>query len=217
MSIAFTPPELQLDAFTCPYPNCSVYALQEKLEVWRQLDNHIFQRSMRQFTFSVCQHCQQLGIWEGQILVFPHSLSAPVAHIDMPADVMKDYDEAREVLGSSPRSSAALLRLCVQKLCITLGEKGDNINADIGSLVTKGLPPNVQKALDIVRVVGNEQVHPGTLDVRDNPEIAAKLFALVNFIVDDLISKPRVIAELYSQIPEPKLKSIENRDGNKVP
>ncbi len=130
----------------------------------------------------------------------------------MPADVTKDYDEAREILLSSPRSAAALLRLCVQKLCIVLGEKGDNINEDIGSLVTKGLSPHVQRALDIVRVVGNEQVHPGTLDVRDNLEIALKLFALVNFIVDDQISKPKVIAELYTQIPTPKLKSIENRD-----
>lgn len=133
----------------------------------------------------------------------------------MPAEVAEDYNEATEVLSSSPRSAAALLRLCVQKLCIVLGEKGAKINDDIGSLVAKGLSPHVQKALDIVRVVGNEQVHPGTLDVRDNPEIALKLFALVNFIVDDQISKPKAIAELYTQIPPAKLKGIENRDKTK--
>jgi len=134
----------------------------------------------------------------------------------MPADIKNDFDEARSVLAVSPRSSAALLRLCVQKLCIELGEPGKNINEDIGRLVAKGLSPKVQKALDVVRVVGNEQVHPGTLDVRDNPEIAAKLFALVNFIVDDQISKPKLIDELYQKIPDDKLKGIKDRDKPKV-
>jgi hypothetical protein len=130
----------------------------------------------------------------------------------MPQDVAKDYEEARR---QSPRSSAALLRLCVQKLCVVLGEPGENINADVGRLVAKGLPLRVQQALDIVRVVGNEQVHPGTLDVRDNPEIAQKLFKLVNFIVEDQISKPKMLEELYQQLPTAKLDGIEARDKPK--
>jgi hypothetical protein len=134
----------------------------------------------------------------------------------MPPNIATDYEEARNVLSSSPRSAAALLRLCVQKLCIELGEPGKDINKDIGSLVAKGLSSKVQKALDVVRVVGNEQVHPGTLDVRDNPEIAAKLFALVNFIVDDQISKPKLIDELYQKIPDDKIKGIKDRDKPKV-
>ena len=212
MSNPFTPPSLDLPAFTCPHSNCGVYALQERLEPWRHIGQGNFQSATRQFTFSLCQHCKQIGIWDREKLIFPSSLPAPVAHSDMPPDVAKDYEEAREVLSSSPRSAAALLRLSVQRLCIVLGEDGKNINDDIGSLVTKGLSPHVQRALDIVRVVGNEQVHPGTLDVRDNPEIALKLFALVNFIVDDQISKPKAIAELYTQIPPAKLKGIEDRD-----
>jgi len=52
--------------------------------------------------------------------------------------------------------------------------------------------------------------------VRDNPEIAAKLFALVNFIVDDQISKPKLIDELYQKIPDDKLKGIKDRDKPKV-
>jgi hypothetical protein len=101
----------------------------------------------------------------------------------------------------------------VQKLCADLGEQGKNINDDIAALVEKGLPLEVQQSLDIVRVVGNEQVHPGTLDVRDNPEIAAKLFALINFIVEDRISRPKAIAELYGQLPPDKLDAIKKRDS----
>ena len=59
-----------------------------------------------------------------------------------------------------------------------MGEKGKDINTDIGNLVKKGLPIKVQESLDILRVIGNEAVHPGQLDLKDdikkeaNPEKA---------------------------------------------
>jgi hypothetical protein len=104
-----------------------------------------------------------------------------MAHPDTPDTVKVDFDEARSVFGRSPRSSAALLRLSIQRICIHLGLPGKNLNEDIGKLVAAGLPIEIQQSLDIVRVVGNNQVHPGTLDVRDDPETAEHLFELVNF------------------------------------
>jgi Domain of unknown function (DUF4145) len=139
-------------------------------------------------------------------------VAAVEAHADMPQTIKADFEEAREVLRRSPRSAAALLRLCVQKLCLELGEAGRNINDDIASLVKKGLPAEVQQCLDIVRVVGNEQVHPGQLDVRDDPALASELFALVNFIVEDRISRPKAIKAIYDRLPKSKLDGIRKRD-----
>jgi hypothetical protein len=140
-----------------------------------------------------------------------------VPNPDMPLETMKDYNEAKLVFPFSTKSSAALLRLAVQKLCKDLGEKGKNINDDIKSLVKKGLPLHIQQALDIVRVIGNESVHPGEINVNDTPEIAKKLFDLVNEIVDDRISKPKrqaEIAEAYQNLPEGKREEIRKRDSN---
>ena len=134
----------------------------------------------------------------------------------MPEDnnIKNDYQEARQILPMSPRGSAALLRLVIQKLCKTLGEPGENINTDIGNLVAKGLPPIVQQALDIVRVVGNEAVHPGEMNVNDDVETATALFDLVNYIIEDRIAKPKSVQAIYDSLPPSKLKGIEARDSS---
>ena len=92
-------------------------------------------------------------------------------------------------------------------------EIGKNINDDIGKLVAKGLKPEIQRALDIVRVVGNEAVHPGTIDLRDDRDSASKLFGLVNRIAYDMITHPKEIAALYSELPPEKILAIEKRDA----
>jgi hypothetical protein len=142
----------------------------------------------------------------------------PTHHSNMPVEIVKDYDEAKLTFPVSARSSAALLRLAIQKLCKHLGESGKDLNSDIEALVKKGLPPHIQQALDIVRVIGNEAVHPGEINVRDNPEIAKILFTLVNEIVDDSLGKIRKQAEIekiYQALPEKKLEQIRERDKPK--
>ena len=130
----------------------------------------------------------------------------------MPADVRQDYDEAARIIAQSPRGAAALLRLAVQKLCIDLGGKGRKIDDDIKMLVSKGLLPLVQQSLDVVRVTGNNAVHPGQI-ATDDPEVAASLFPLVNIIVEQMISAPKQIAALYGGLPEGARAAIEKRDG----
>ena len=140
-------------------------------------------------------------------------ISQPNEH--MPLDVRQEYEEARKVFPISAKSSAALLRLAIQRICIHLGEKGRHLDTDIASLVKKGLPKHIQKALDIVRVIGNEAVHPGAIDITDKPETARSLFVLVNEIVENQINKQDIKAEIddaYKKLPKSKLKHIEKRD-----
>lgn len=131
----------------------------------------------------------------------------------MPVEVRGDYEEARIIVMQSSRGACALLRLAVQKLCAELGETGKNVNDDIGSLVDKGLPVEAQQALDSLRVIGNNAVHPGEMDLTDDTETAAALFDLLNFIVEDRISQPKKRAAIFDKLPAGAREAIQARDG----
>jgi hypothetical protein len=162
---------------------------------------------------SQCYNCNKVAIWIGDQMLWPAGNDAPTPNPDLPDDIMMDYVEAGQIIKSSPRGAAALLRLCVQKLCKHLGEPGKNINTDIASLVRKGLDARVQKMLDTLRVFGNSAVHPGELDIKDDRPTADRLFVLVNMIADIMISQPKAIAEMYGKIGTGQISAIEKRDG----
>jgi hypothetical protein len=174
------------------------------------------QSQLENVSVSECYSCSALAIWIYDRLAFPVTAFEIEPNADLSNDIKLDFLEAAKILDLSPRGAAAILRLCVQKLCGQLGESGKNIDTDIGNLVKKGLEPSLQQALDIVRVIGNESVHPGQIDLRDNRETATKLFQLVTIIADAMISRPKQIAALYKTLPESKLKAIEKRDSPKA-
>ncbi len=169
--------------------------------------------NVHNLNLSKCFSCGEVSVWIHNRVAFPMAMEGPPPNPDLPEEVRRDYEEAGRILNPSPRGSAALLRLAIQKLCAALGEGGKDINADIAALVRKGLSPLVQKALDSVRVVGNEAVHPGMLDLKDDRDTATRLFDLVNIVAEQMISNPKHVQELYERLPEDKRKAIEKRDG----
>jgi hypothetical protein len=148
-------------------------------------------------------------------MVYPAGTSAPQPAADLPDDVKADYSEASRVFEQSTRSAAALLRLGLQKLMPHLGEKGKDLNTDIGNLVAKGLPVQIQQALDTVRVIGNNAVHPGKIDLKDDKDTARSLFGLLNLVVDRMITGPKEIDSLYGGLPQSNRDAIDKRDGKK--
>src|SRR5687767_5216027 len=143
------------------------------------------------FATAKCRHCGMPSIWNNDRMVYPLTGNIEMANPDLPSDILADYEEAKNIFNLSPRGSAALLRLAIQKMCVHLGEKGKNINDDVASLVKKGLPTSLQQALDSVRVIGNHAVHPGVIDLNDKPETALALFSFVNIICDYFITQPK--------------------------
>ena len=202
----YYPPTHKHKSFHCMF--CGVFAVQHWSYLVRggsnSIDKHV--------TLCSCSHCGGESYWHDEKMTVPCEAPVPPAHIDMPEGCEPEYDEARSIAAKSPRAAAAIMRLALQKLLLILGEKGSNINDDIGSLVQKGLPVEIQQALDFCRVIGNNAVHPGEIEINDTPEIALTLFEMLNLIVEDRIARPKKIQEAYNKLPEGARAAIEKRD-----
>jgi hypothetical protein len=162
-----------------------------------------------------CQNCKKVSVWLYEQMLYPDGY-APPPNEDLNDEIKRDYLEARSIVNKSSRGAAALLRLCIEKLCDDLRAQGKDLNEKIGYLVReKNLHKTIQRSLDLVRVVGNEAVHPGTMDLRDDKGTALRLFGLINLIAGTMITLPKQIQDMFDKLPDGKKKGIENRDKRK--
>jgi len=208
--IPYKAPYWEGSAFNCPF--CKAYANQ----TWFDIEYYESgSRNLARAGSKVCrcEHCKKFSIWHEWKMIYPEFSGVEPPNPDLSTDIQRDYQEAASILQKSSRGAAALLRLAIQKLMIQLGEKGKDLNTDIANLVKKGLPIKLQQSLDALRVIGNEAVHPGELDLRDDQATAEQLFKLVNFIAEKMITEPKEIEAIYEKIPESKKQQIKKRDG----
>lgn len=201
-------PILHGSTFTCP--RCDTVADQK----WGSIAVAGVGGAAGEIQAAMCVCCQRVTIWEptdGEVrMVYPYESPAPEPNADLPTDVLKDYQEAAAVVSLSPRAAAALLRLCVQRLCIYFGEPGKKIHEDIKSLAKKGkLNSTIELAMHTVRIAGNESVHPGELNLDDDPDLVQSLFEFVNLIAEVAITQPSRVREMLSRMPADKRKELE--------
>ena len=173
----FIAPSAFAGSFTCPH--CKAISQQGWWGSYWSGNVYLGDDPARPLRVGTCTHCKGNTVWVVENMVYPASTNAPIANSEMPKNVREIYDEASSIFSASPRAAAALLRLALQMLCEHLGGKGKDINTDIATLVSKGLPLTIQQSLDIVRVTGNDAVHPGQIDV-DSAETVGTLFELIN-------------------------------------
>lgn len=207
--------------FVCPYPDCAVFSRHywggaQSLTV-PHTPTISSSRAMAEtpsIWFAACEACERETVFIDGRLVWPEASQAPAPNVDMPDAIRADFEEARQIYSKSPRGAAALLRLAIQKLCGELGANPKDINQAIGELVREQkISGAIQQALDAVRVIGNEAVHPGVMDLKDDQQTAVALFGLVNFIVEKAISEPKHVAAIYGSLPPGKLAGIAQRDS----
>jgi hypothetical protein len=169
---------------------------------------------MEMIRCSSCHACNTASVWVGNTLIHPAVAGRKHReHAEFPDEVKRDFIEADEIHQKSPRGAAALLRLAIEKLCREITQDSKRtLDGQIEILVSKGLDPRVQKMLDIVRVIGNEAVHPGVMDLRDDVDTVQQLFFLMNEIAEEMIAKPKRLEAAYNSLPQPKLDGIEQRN-----
>lgn len=214
MPIQYIAPQKDLRRYTCPH--CGTVS-QVKIEQHHFQDDchstgHGCIRIINCLTIHRCVSCGKKIIWNDDEYIYPDIV--PVEpNSDMPESVKQLYKEAGLIASKSPRAACALLRLAVERLCVELGVNERNIDANIAELVKKGLSVEVQRALDVLRVVGNKAVHPGQIAFNVDDKVTADaLMELLNIITDRMISEPKKIEAMYSALPQSALDAIQRRD-----
>jgi hypothetical protein len=197
-------PQFHLAAYHCPL--CGVLAEQE----WLNLRNVSISLNV---AATRCKNCGQSTYWVNERMVAPMVGGGPRPHLDMPADVKRDYEEARAIVTQSPRGAGSLLRLAAQKLVNDLVPGSASLDNKTARLVADGLPKVVAEALDVLRVVGNNAVHPGEMVLDDDVPTVSSLFELLNLIVEDRIARPERVSGLFKKLPQGARDAIAKRDG----
>ena len=185
-------PKFKEESFNCPH--CQEFANQRWKQIYSQQDPDT--------TYAFCQSCFKCSIWENGELIYPKIGTVPIPSEDMPFDVKKEYEEARLIVNDSPKGACALLRFAVNKLIDHLNVEGDNLDTKIDSLVKEGLPVEVQKALESVKIIGDHSIRSGEMDLNDDDNTATVLFGILNFIVEDRITRPKEIKGIFNLLPK---------------
>lgn len=210
-STQFFPPTFEKTEFTCPF--CKVYATQ-KWSILLQASEGLYQIS--DMHICTCNHCNKSSYWYKEKMIVPSESPIEPAILGMPEELAKDYEEAREVFVKSPRVASALVRLLLQKLFRYLGEKGENLNDDIASLVNKGMTPEIPKYLNYFQFSEEEATHPGEITITEPIELTASLFTIINFIVLDRIVQPKEMNAFHAQLRAAAKRAIEERNEKAV-
>ncbi|WP_053602167.1 DUF4145 domain-containing protein [Bacillus gobiensis] len=215
-------PDLHKDIYNCPL--CKTYCEQEHFHIQEDMEGNkelVYLHSIlpvdlariiaERQVISVCTICEDSYMWVKGKLVYPNYGEVPEPNDDLPEEIKTLYQEAASVFNLSPRSSAALLRLAIEKFLELEGYQG-NLNKKISTLVTNGASDIIQKGLDAIRYYGNKGVHPGELDLSENKEDITYLFDLLNVISEEFITKPKRVNDFYSKLPFGFREHIDKRD-----
>jgi hypothetical protein len=94
--------------------------------------------------------------------VYPQTVAREPPDGSVTPDFSGDYIEACNVLGISPKASAALSRRCLQHILRErAGVKERTLDEEIQKVIGSGkVPTHIAESLDAIRTVGNFAAHP---------------------------------------------------------
>lgn len=215
LSKGYVEPKFNENAFTCPH--CDVYAQQIwKISRFQYTEDIIDEKCIEAF----CKKCEQITLWvkddthPNRQMVYPTMKIGPLPNPDMPKDIQDDYNEARNIASASPRSACMLLRLCIERICKEV--KGTDLNDKTKKLDKEGFDKNIIMAMDSIRVIGGQAVHPLQMNLQDNEDVVKLLFEIVNDISDHIYSRKKRIEEVYKFLPQSKKSAIEERTKESI-
>jgi len=163
------------------------------------------------WAMSECKRCGNYSTWRTDRIMYPSGSSVvPSSHEDMPDNAAVLYGEARAVIGISRRAGAALARSTLERLLKTLDPMDGKpaLAARIDHVLTQ-VSSSLGEMLTVIRHTGNKSLHvEDELDdvmvlIMDpeQEEIVELIFAAINDLVDELITRPARTRAVFDRLP----------------
>lgn len=196
MTLEYTAPKYGSDGFNCPH--CDAFSH----HIWHPIVIPVIvgrsYEAIPGFEIAVCVRCRKISIWlstsEKHLVVYPLTTKAPPPESNMPDNIKSDYNEARNISALSPESALVLLRRCLEKICDKQKITDENLFNRIDKLIEKeGLDDKTRKALDIVRLVGNDVAH--STGKKYSEEETVPIFKIMNYISTHIYASQAMIDE----------------------
>ena len=100
----------------------------------------------------------------------------------MPGLVEEDFEEAAAILNKFPRGATALIHVCIEKLMPLLNKSGNDAN--ISSLVRKGLELEIRQTMEALQVLRKSPVQLTQFNSQEDKETALRLFDSLKEILE---------------------------------
>ena len=215
-SDTYIAPKFKADVFTC------LYCRKPATQTWHKLSDFSFGRrtvsspsqhkdKFNNIRVSKCGECEKPTIWDNEDPVYPFTGHQPPPHPDMPENIRMIYEEAASISQLSPRASCALMRYAIEELIKSMGYKGRLVNIIDKMNEEKVISKQIHECLHIVRLTGNNASHGNAIDMNDTTRVR-QICMLLNQIVEELITQPKMRKSLLSEFSDSERERIEKRD-----
>ena len=121
----------------------------------------------------------------------------------VPEKIRQDYEEACAIVNLSPKSSATLLRRCLQAMIGDFWNINEKRLVDAINQLEGKVPVSQWKVIDAIRTIGNIGAHPEKdvntiIDIE--PDDAKKLLAVIEILIKQWYIERNEQEELYQNV-----------------
>jgi hypothetical protein len=156
----------------------------------------------------VCETCNQLLLYENLgdqtdpehfdrcELTFPRPYRLGIA---VPREIAAVYEEAVRIKELAPNAFAVQIRRALEALAADKGVKKGTLQVQLTELAKNGdIPPNLARASDLLRTLGNVGAHASSQSV--HPLLASAIDEFFRAVIEYVYIAPKRLAEFEAQM-----------------
>ena len=156
---------------------------------------------------SQCIMCHDLCVWQydgnNRKLLYPRELIYKPLPENIGEEISTPYEQARIIASDSPPAACMLLRLCLEKICIKLKVKKQNLVDMIEEVSSKyAFTPMFEMNMEVIRLAGNISAHKDLNNKEIDFKGVTKLISFTHLLIEYTIEKEKNIKAMHKKLKD---------------